>query len=94
ISTGKSSLGSAQALKKECQANVLGIIAIYSHTLQVADSNFKKQGLDCRFLTDFETVVKTAVEKKYLNKNHQKNVLYWREQGAEWGKNMGFIKTI
>lgn len=94
ISTGGSSLGTVEALKRECDAKVLGVIAIYSHTLKAAEDNFKEAGIEAKYLTDFETVVDTAVAEKYLKEEDKEIVLRWREEGREWGINMGFMKRM
>lgn len=94
ISTGGSSLGTIEALKRECQANVLGVVAIYSHTLKTAQENFKEAGVEARYLTDFTTVVEMAVAEKYIKEDDKETVLRWREEGREWGINMGFIKRM
>ena len=94
ISTGSSSLGTAEALKREYDANVLGVVAIYSHTLAKSEENFKEAGMDLKYLTDFETVVNTAVEQKYLDEGQKESVLRWREEGPEWGAKLGLVKTI
>ncbi len=94
LSTGGSSLETARALKRECQAEVLGVIAIYSHTLPEMEVNFKKENLAVDFLTDFPTVLEVATEKGLLAEEDKDDVLSWRKEGREWGKRMGFIKEV
>ncbi|MBD3244377.1 MAG: orotate phosphoribosyltransferase [Candidatus Moranbacteria bacterium] len=90
ISTGGSSIGSANALKKEYQANILGVIAIYSHTLAGASKNFKKNNLNLNYLTDFETVVDMAAKSNYIKDREKEGVLKWKDLGVDWAKEMGF----
>jgi orotate phosphoribosyltransferase len=89
FSTGGSSIGSAEALKREYDANILGVIAIYSHTLAKAKEKFNEANLDYEYLTDFTTVVEMAVKENYILEEEKEVVLRWREEGEKWGENLG-----
>lgn len=89
ISTAGSSIGSVQALKKEYDANVLGVVAIYTHSLKAAKENFEKEEIKYDYLTDFETVVNMAKEIDYINDEEKEKILKWRELGWDWAKEVG-----
>ena len=55
ISTGKSSLNAVKALKN-VEANVLGMVAIFSYGFEVADQNFKDEGLSLNTLSNYENL--------------------------------------
>jgi orotate phosphoribosyltransferase len=94
ISTGGSSLGSARALRKEYEARILGVVAIFSYVLPESVKSFKEEGIPLDYLTDFETTVDVAIEEKYLSEDDKVDVLRWREERGNWGKKMGFVKQV
>lgn len=78
ISTGGSSISAVNALK-EAGTEVLGLVAIFSYGFDIATKNF--EAANCRFdiLTDFSTMIKIAVEKKYINSEELKILSQWRK---------------
>lgn len=65
ISTGSSSLGAVAALKAAgCQ--VKGMLAIFTYSLSIAQSNFLKESCPLVTLTDYEHLVKKALEINYI----------------------------
>ena len=63
ISTGGSSLKAAQALK-EAGFNVLGMVAIFTYGFEVAIKNFEEANIPLVCLSDFDHMLKEAVDKK------------------------------
>jgi len=65
ISTGSSSLGAVSALKNAgCQ--VKGMLAIFTYNLSVAFENFKKENCPLVTLTDYDNLIKKALEINYI----------------------------
>ncbi|MEI6884730.1 MAG: orotate phosphoribosyltransferase [Bacteroidota bacterium] len=65
ISTGSSSLGAVSALKAAgCQ--VKGMLAIFTYSLGLAESNFRKEACPLVTLTDYEHLIKKALEIDYI----------------------------
>lgn len=83
ISTGGSSLKAAQALK-EAGFNVLGMVAIFTYGFDVAEKNFEEAKIPLVCLSDFNHMLKEAVEKKYLDENQLIYVKSWRVDPANW----------
>ena len=67
ISTGGSSLQAVEALR-EANANVLGLIAIFSYNLPVSIANFSKKNCSFHTLTDFDTLINRSIETNYIKK--------------------------
>jgi orotate phosphoribosyltransferase len=53
ISTGKSSLNAVNALK-EANANIKGMLAIFSYGFKVAEDNFKEANIELHTLSNYE----------------------------------------
>ena len=83
ISTGKSSLQAVDALR-ENGANVKGMAAIFSYGFQIAQDNFNQQNVELFTLSNYENLLNSAVNKKYITKEEQEILSKWRENPSEW----------
>lgn len=83
ISTGGSSLKAAEALKSE-GLKVIGMVAIFTYGFEVAEQNFEKAKIPLVCLSDFNSLLKAAVEKKYLDESQMIHVKSWRLDPANW----------
>ncbi|GAA4768626.1 MULTISPECIES: orotate phosphoribosyltransferase [Flavobacterium] len=83
ISTGKSSLLAVEALKNE-GANVKGMAAIFSYGFQVATDNFKEAKVNLYTLSNYDSLITLAVEKKYIAEDEQETLEEWRKNPSEW----------
>ncbi len=83
ISTGGSSLKAAQALDKEGM-KVIGMVAIFTYGFELAEQNFEQAKIPLVCLSDFNTLIKAAVDKKYLNESQMVRVKSWRLDPANW----------
>lgn len=79
ISTGKSSLQVAQALKN-IGVEVLGIVAIFSYEMTVAKQVFSRNAIQVETLTQFDTLIEVAQQKEYINQMDIEKLLAWRDQ--------------
>lgn len=79
ISTGLSSLKVAKALR-EAEAEVLGIVAIFSYELTKAHEAFSQAGVEYITLTNYPVLVKEAVDSEYINQEDVEKLLEWRNQ--------------
>lgn len=84
ISTGKSSLNAVKALKSEADANVKGMMAVFSYGFDVSKENFEKEHLDLHTLGSYDTLLEQAYKTNYLNKEELKLLRTWREDPANW----------
>ncbi len=83
ISTGKSSLNAVKALK-EANANVKGMIAIFSYGFDVAEENFKQEHLQVHTLSNYTSLIEQAYETNYLNKKELETLQEWRVDPSNW----------
>lgn len=83
ISTGGSSLKAAEALK-EAGLKVLGMVAIFTYGFDEAEKNFEKAKIPLVCLSDFNHMLKEAVDKKYLDEKQLIYVKSWRVDPGNW----------
>ncbi|GGE41337.1 orotate phosphoribosyltransferase [Psychroflexus planctonicus] len=87
ISTGKSSLNAVKALKDEANANIKGMLAIFSYGFDVAKDNFEKDKVELYTLSDYETLINQAFENSHLFKKELLVLQDWRKNPADWNPN-------
>lgn len=83
ISTGKSSLNAVAALR-EAGAKVKGMAAIFTYDLDVAEKNFKEAECNLIALSDYNLMIKEAVEKDYISESDKESLLKWRMNPEAW----------
>ncbi|MGN1262401.1 MAG: orotate phosphoribosyltransferase [Prevotella sp.] len=85
ISTGGSSLKAVDAIRRYgCE--VIGMVASYTYGFPVAEKAFEEAGVKLVTLTDYENVVKQALETGYIKADDVKVLDEWRSNPAEWRK--------
>lgn len=85
ISTGGSSLAAVDALN-EAGAIVKGMVAIFSYGFSLAEEGFKKAGVRLYTLSNYDILIKQAVESGYIKEDDVKSLQEWRVNPSEWGK--------
>ena len=86
ISTGKSSLASADAVSA-AGGIVDGMVAIFSYNFTSARREFEiHSGLELYTLSNYDTLIETAVEKKLISEDCLEVLREWRYRPEEWGK--------
>ena len=83
ISTGNSSLIAVEALRNE-NVNVKGMAAIFSYGFDAAVANFKNANVDLYTLSDYENLLKLAVNKLYITEKDEIMLAKWRENPSTW----------
>jgi orotate phosphoribosyltransferase len=85
VSTGKSSLNAVDALR-DSGCTVKGMLAIFSYNLDKATKNFEDN--ECRIITlsDYDTLVREALESNYISEEDLQLLVKWRENPDKWGK--------
>lgn len=83
ISTGRSSLNAVDALKAE-DANVMGMLAIFTYGFHVAERNFKEKEVTLHTLCDYEYLMEQALETRYIDEEQLNTLLDWRKRPGEW----------
>lgn len=83
ISTGGSSLKAVDALR-EGGLNVKGLVAIFSYGFDVAENNFMDAECKYSVLTNYETLIKRAIELNLIDEAHIDSLKEWRENPSKW----------
>jgi len=83
ISTGKSSLQVAEVLLK-AGLEVMGMVAIFTYSFDVAATAFKEAGVPLITLTNYPTLISLALDKGNIPQEAAQALLQWRENPAAW----------
>lgn len=83
ISTGGSSIKAVDAIREK-NAEVLGMLAIFSYGFDHAEQNFKKANCKLFTLTNYNTLLKIATETGYIKEEHLESLNQWRIQPDKW----------
>lgn len=83
ISTGGSSLKAVDALR-QAGAEVAGMVAIFSYGFQLAEDNFRKAKVALRTLTDYHTLIETALESGDIQSEQVAMLQEWRMNPSQW----------
>ena len=85
ISTGMSSLQAVDAVR-QVPAEVTGVIAIFQYGLPVAKDAFEKAGCPFKTLTDFQTIIQVAADKKWIEPHHMEVLNNWSANPQAWSE--------
>ncbi len=83
VSTGKSSLLAVDALR-EANCEVLGMVAIFTYTLQTATENFEKANVKLDTLTDYPTLLNQAAASGYITESDLTSLNEWSANPEKW----------
>ncbi len=83
ISTGKSSLNAVDVLLKQ-DANVKGMLAIFTYGFEIADENFKEKGIDLHTLGSYDYLIQQASETGYIKDEQLNTLMEWRKNPSQW----------
>lgn len=85
VSTGGSSLKAVDAIRN-AGARVMGMAAIFSYGFPTAEENFKKSNCFLYTLSDYEHMLKKALEEEYIREEEIDLLSQWRKSPDTWGK--------
>ena len=85
ISTGTSSLNAVEALRNAA-CTVKGMLAIFSYGFKTAEDNFKNAKCNLTVLSNYEVLIKQALDSEYIKKSDVASLNKWRQDPANWGK--------
>ena len=83
ISTGGSSLKAIQSLR-EAGLDIKGLVAIFSYGFEVATKNFAEAECPVLTLSDYDTLVESALKTKYITEDDIVSLHKWREKPESW----------
>ena len=85
ISTGGSSLKAVEALK-DGGFEILGMIGIFTYGFQIAVQNFQEAGVTLHTLSNYDELIKEAVENRYVKDDQLATLSEWRKNPHLWKK--------
>jgi orotate phosphoribosyltransferase len=83
ISTGKSSLQVVDVLRN-AGLDVIGMVGIFTYGFTVAAEAFSAAGVPFKTLTNYQTLIKMAVEKGTVSPEQQGILLNWQQDPSNW----------
>jgi orotate phosphoribosyltransferase len=84
ISTGGSSLSAVNALR-EAGCDVLGMVAIFTYEFKKAEDAFDTEKCKLDTLSNYSTLVETAVKTGYISQTEVETLKKWRLDPSTWG---------
>jgi orotate phosphoribosyltransferase len=84
ISTGGSSLSAVKALR-EAGCSVLGMVAIFTYEFSKATNGFAAEHCSLNTLSNYTTLVETAVNTGYIGQEEVETLKKWRVDPSVWG---------
>lgn len=85
ISTGGSSLNAVKALR-DAGCEVVGMIAIFTYGFDLAVKSFEEENVRLFTLSDYHTLLETALEAGYVSQEEMQSLNEWRKDPANWKK--------
>jgi orotate phosphoribosyltransferase len=85
ISTGMSSLNAVDALLDQ-QAQIKGMIAVFTYGFQVAEQNFTAKNITLHTLSNYEFLIEQASETGYIKEDQLATLMEWRKDPSQWKK--------
>lgn len=83
VSTGKSSLKAAQAVK-DAGGEVVGMVAIFSYEFPVAEQAFNAAGVKLLTISNYSAMIQAAVKANYIRESDIETLQQWREDPEHW----------
>ncbi len=90
VSTGKSSLKAAQALR-DAGAEVVGMVAMFTYEFPIAAEAFEQEGVKLLTITNYSAMIKAAVATNYIKESDVVTLQQWRDDPAGWVPNKAKI---
>jgi orotate phosphoribosyltransferase len=83
ISTGGSSIKAIQSLR-EAGLDIKGLVAIFSYGFEIATKNFADAECPVLTLSDYDTLIDSALKTKYITEDDIVSLHKWREKPEVW----------
>jgi orotate phosphoribosyltransferase len=85
ISTGSSSLNAVGALREQ-QADIIGMVAIFTYGFQKATNNFQTAHCPLQTLSNYNALLEQAVKSNYVSSAQQQALRSWSESPEAWSE--------
>lgn len=83
ISTGKSSLKAAEAIRM-AGGEVIGMVAMFTYGFPVAEKAFKEAGVKLTTLSNYEALLEAALETGFIGEKDIDTLRQWRKDPGNW----------
>ena len=83
ISTGGSVINAANAIR-EAQARVEHVLCIFTYGLDIAKEKLHSAQLQCRALTDFESMTQAAADANIIKNEDLPSLQQWQKDPVKW----------
>lgn len=83
VSTGGSSLKAVEALR-DAGLEVLGMVSIFNYGFDLATRNFYEANISLISLSDYNSLLKHALEKKTITADQVTSLKAWRVDPSNW----------
>lgn len=83
ISTGKSSLNAATALK-DAGAEIKGMVALFSYGFDFAGENFENADIELTVLSDYNHLIEVATKQGHFDSSTLELLTSWRKDPSNW----------
>jgi len=87
ISTGKSSLNAATAIK-DAGAEIKGMVALFSYGFDFAGDNFKEAGIELTTLSDYNHLIEVAEKQGHFDTTTLSLLTSWRKDPSNWNNSI------
>ena len=85
ISTGSSSLTAVAALREQ-QADIVGMVAIFTYGFKKAVNNFSEANCPLQTLSNYNALLEQAVKSNYVTSAQQHALISWAESPEAWSE--------
>jgi orotate phosphoribosyltransferase len=85
ISTGSSSLTAVAALREQ-QADIVGMVAIFTYGFKKAVNNFSDANCPLQTLSNYNALLEQAVKSNYVTSAQQHALISWAESPEAWSE--------
>ncbi len=85
ISTGKSSLLAVEALNA-VNAQVKGMVAIFTYGFDIAEENFAEANVRLNTLSNYKNLLEQAKDSNYITSQEAETLAEWREDPSQWSR--------
>jgi orotate phosphoribosyltransferase len=83
ISTGGSSIKAIEAVRN-AGCDVIGMLAIFTYGLSIAENKFKEAKVKLITLCNYDAVLDEALKTDYIDESEIKTLQEWRKDPANW----------
>ena len=83
ISTGGSSIKAVEAVRN-AGCDVIGMVAIFTYGLSIAEERFKEVKVKLITLCNYDAILDEALKTDYIDESEVKTLQEWRKNPANW----------